>query len=132
MEFILNRPNFTDPTIVKLTSTVYWVTSVTSRITRKEIFLEESTIVISLNLGLPGQIEPSFEILFRDSWDNLIGSFVYFVSKDPISTDLILSLKDVLFLSGFDSNRSYLTKSQAIEKLMEYPDIKEWLLWNQL
>ncbi len=131
MESVLNRPNFTDPTIVRLTNTIYWVTSVTSRITRKEIRLKESVIVIYLNIGQPHQNEPSFEILFRDKLDNLIGSFLYFISKDPVNTELILFLKDVLFLSSFDSNRSYLTKSQAVEKLMEYPDIKEWLLWNQ-
>lgn len=131
MESILNRPNFTDSTIVRLTNTIYWSTSVTNRITRKEIRLKESIIVIHLNIGQPYQIEPSLEILFRDKLDNLIGSFLYFISRDPANTELILFLKDVLFLSSFDSNRSYLTKSQAIEKLMEYPDIKEWLLWNQ-
>lgn len=131
MESNLNRPNFTDPVILKLTNSDYWVTSVTNRITRKEIRLRESVIVVYLNIGQPHQINPAFEILFRDKNDNLIGSFLYFIFRQPINTELVLSLKDVLFLSDFGGNKSYLTKSQAIEKLMQHPDIKEWLLWNQ-
>jgi len=38
---------------------------------------------------------------------------------------------DTLFMETFGRQNSYLSKTAAIEKLMTYPDFREWLLWNR-
>lgn len=129
MESVLNKPNFTNPTILRLTNSSYWV--YVTKSTKKYIKLKESTIEISLYLDTNYNNKPPLEILFRDYKDNLIGAFTYYVFRDPIDVQCSLSRAECLFLDGFGTSRSYMTPSKAIEKLMEYPDIKEWLLWNQ-
>lgn len=129
MESVLSKPNFTDPTILRLTNTLHW--SYVTKNTKKYIKLKESTIEVSLYLTTDYNTKPPLEILFRDNKDNLIGAFTYYVFRDPIDTQCALSRSECLFLDGFGTNRSYMTTSRAVEKLMEYSDIKEWLLWNQ-
>lgn len=128
MESILNRPNFTDSTILRLTNSAYW--TFIHKNTKKYIRLKESTIEVFLSLDIH-HTRPPLEILFRDSKDNLIGAFTYYVFRSSTSEQCTLSQAECLFLEGFGESRSYMSISRAVEKLMEYPDIKEWLLWNQ-
>jgi hypothetical protein len=129
MESVLNKPNFTDATILKLTNSSHWIP--VTKHTKKYITLKESTIEISLYLDLSYNTSPPLEIMFRDNKDNLIGAFTYYLFRDPIDAQCSISRAECLFLEGFGTDRSYMTTSKAVEKLMEYPDIKEWLLWNQ-
>lgn len=129
MEFnINNKPNFTDPTVLSLTNCINWL--YVGKNTRKYIKLKDSTIEVFLSLEVH-HTRPPLEILFRDSNYKYIGAFTYNLIKDPINNQCEILRSECLFLDGFGTNRSYLVTSQAIERLMEYPDIKEWLIWNR-
>jgi hypothetical protein len=127
MEFNLNnKPNFTDPVILSLTNLNNWLSVTTN--TRKYIKLKNSTIEVFLSLY---PTKPTLEIIFRDDNYAYIGGFTYILVKNSTNEHCYILRSDCLFLDGFGASRSYLVTSQAIEKLMEYPDIKEWLIWNR-
>ncbi len=59
-----------------------------------------------------------------------IGEFSFTIECSPIDYSLKFHFHDVRFLDDFASPNGYLTKSASLERLMEYPEFKEWLIWN--
>lgn len=121
-------PSFTDKIILNLINTDSWIKYPTPYIS-EEIRLKESCIVVSINFKV-SYGTPPFALSFRDKYDSLIGAFTYQMHADPIKPGCNLSLSECLFLDSFYTERSYLSRTESIEKLMGYPDIAEWLLWN--
>lgn len=129
MEYSIRGPNFTSSIILNLTNTYNWIKF--DKTESRYIKLKNSTIEVFLHLD-NSRSRPPLEILFRDDKDNLIGAFTYNLVRDPFHNQCNISQAECLFLEKFGSLNSYMSTSAAVEKLMEYPDIKEWLLWNQL
>lgn len=128
MKPTLHIPSFTDKTILSLINTDSWI-KYSSRYISEEIRLKESRIIVSLNFKA-SYGTPPFALSFRDKNDGLIGALTYQMHADPIKPGCNLSLAECLFLDSFYTERSYLSRAESIEKLMGYPDIAEWLLWN--
>ena len=61
---------------------------------------------------------------------NYIGEFSFYAEQGPFDTTLNLYFNDSRFLSDFASPNTFLSKSESIERLMEYKDFREWLIWN--
>jgi hypothetical protein len=61
---------------------------------------------------------------------SFIGEFSFSVENSPFDIRINLYFNDSRFLNNFASQDAFLSKSESIEKLMEYPDFKEWLVWN--
>lgn len=122
-------PSFSDKTILRLINSNNLI-KYTSPYISEEIRLKESCIVASLNFKV-SYGTPPFALYFRDKNDGLIGAFTYQMHADPFKPDYNLSLAECLFLDSFYTERSYLSRAESIEKLMGYPDIAEWLLWNK-
>ena len=131
MNSSLHMPTFTDKTILRLINYNSW-SKYTSPYTSEEIRLKESCILVSLNFKdfKAAYGTPPFTLSFRDKYDSLIGIFTYQMHADPTKLECNLSLAECLFLGAFYTVRSYLSRTESIEKLMGYPDIAEWLLWN--
>jgi len=128
MNTFFHISSFTDKTILNLVNSNSWI-KYPSQYISEEIRLKESCIVASVNFK-SSYGTPPFTLSFRDKNDSLIGLFAYQIHADPIKTVYNLSLEECLFLDAFYTERSYLTRTESIEKLMGYPDIAEWLLWN--
>lgn len=124
-------PSFSDKKILRLINSNSWI-KYTSPYIYEEIRLKESCILASLNFKdfKAAYGTPPFTLSFRDKYDSLIGVFTYQMRADPIKLECNLSLAECLFLDSFHSERSYLSRTESIEKLMGYTDIAEWLLWN--
>jgi len=124
MESDLNKPVFTDPVVLKFLDE-NWLFSHTSSKVHRDIPAGHSIISIRFD----STQFPSLYIDFRT--DNFVGSFSYHLEKSPISMEMIPISMDTLFMETFGRQNSYLSKTAAIEKLMTYPDFREWLLWNR-
>ena len=122
----LNKPVFTDPLVLKFLDE-NWLFSHTSRKVHRDITAGHSIISISFD----SMEFPCLYITFRMDTGNFIGSFSYHLERSPISMEMAPILVDTLFMETFGRKTSYLSKTAAIEKLMTYPDFKEWLLWNR-
>ena len=125
MEYVMN-PTFTDPVILKFLDES-WLSNQPSKQVWKGIPIGGSTISVSFN----STEFPCLYITFRTETDNLVGSFSYHLERNPISIELTPIFVESLFMETFGRQNSYLSKTAAIEKLMNYPDFKEWLLWNR-
>lgn len=125
MEYVMN-PTFTDPVILKFLDE-NWLFSQPSKQVWREILKGCCTISVRFD----STEFPSLYITFRAETDNFIGSFSYHLERSPISMELTPIFVESLFMENFGSKNSYLSKTAAIEKLMNYPDFKEWLLWNR-
>lgn len=81
----------------------------------------------ALKVDNPSFVDPVLFIAFRYNKRHA-GSFSYTLmlnNKGKITMNHLDS-----YFYGADNRR--LKKHEAIEKLMEYKEIKEWLIWNQL
>ena len=74
---------------------------------------------------------PYIEIIFNDDMQTY-GSFLYWIQTNPIDCNLNLSFFEARFFAPFGETRAFLTKSEAIEKMININEFQEWLLWNQL
>jgi hypothetical protein len=126
MESDLNKPAFTDERILKFFNK-QWVTSCHSGFASQIIELGELEIHVSFNI----RKSPELVIYFRSKGNGTIGYFTYNLRIDPFFSELRVIGQGCFFLESFDSIESLMTRSAAIEKLMTYPDFKEWLLWNR-
>jgi hypothetical protein len=61
---------------------------------------------------------------------DFIGEFSFYAEQNPFDTQIILYFNDSRFLSDFSSPNTFLSKSESIERLMEYKDFRGWLIWN--
>lgn len=120
------RPVFTDPVILKFLDE-RWLFNQSSGKVWREIPVGYSIISISFD----AKLIPQLYISFRTETDDLVGSFSYHLERSPISMELTPIFVESLFMETFGRQNSYLSKTAAIEKLMNYPDFKEWLLWNR-
>lgn len=125
MEYVMS-PTFTDPVILKFLDEGWLFSKPFYKINR-EIPVGHSIISISFD----AKLIPQLYISFRTETDNFIGSFSYHLERSPISMELTPIFVESLFMETFGRQNSYLSKTAAIEKLMNYPDFKEWLLWNR-
>lgn len=119
-------PTFTDPVILKFLDEA-WLSSQSSDQLWKGIPTGHSMISVSFN----GTEYPNLHITFRDYNNDLVGSFSYHLKRSSISMELTPFFVESFFLETFGKQNSYLSKAAAIERLMDYPDFKEWLLWNR-
>ena len=126
MEPDLNKPVFTDEQILKFFDK-QWLTRCVTGAASERIKLGESEIHISFNIRRP----PELAIYFRSQGGILIGYFAYSLAIDPFTIQLRIMRQGCSFLETTDSKSYLMTKTAAIEKLMTYPDFKEWLLWNR-
>lgn len=120
---------FTDPVILKFLDES-WLSSQPSKQVWRDIPTGCSTISVSFN----STEFPCLYITFRTETDNLVGSFSYHLERlerSPISIELTPIFVESLFMETFGRKNSYLSRTASIEKLMNYPDFKEWLLWNR-
>lgn len=120
------RPGFTDPVILKFLDE-RWLFNQSSGKVWREIPVGHSIISISFD----ATEFPSLYISFRDEIGSFAVSLSYHLERCPISTELTPIFVESLFMETFGRQNSYLSKTAAIEKLMTYPDFKEWLLWNR-
>jgi hypothetical protein len=119
-------PTFTDPVILKFLDES-WLASSTSGKINSEILVGHS----SIHIGFDAKLTPQLHISFLTEKYNFIGSFSYHLERNPVSMELTPIFVQTLFLETFGKQKSYLSKTASIEKLMNYPDFKEWLLWNR-
>ena len=120
------NPTFTDPVILKFLDES-WLSSIPSGKVSREILVGHSIIRIGFDTKLIHQLNISF---LTEKY-NFIGSFSYHLERSPISMELTPIFVESLLMETFGRQNSYLSKTAAIEKLMNYPDFKEWLLWNR-
>lgn len=74
---------------------------------------------------------PYMEIIFNDDMQTY-GSFLYWIQQNPFDRNLDLSFFEARFFAPFGETRAFLTKSEAIEKMININEFQEWLFWNQL
>ncbi len=127
MEPDLNKPVFTDPVILKFMDSA-WLFSKPHNKVKSEIPVGHSFISISFD----ARQFPSLYISFRKDSLDMIASFSYHLERSPISMEMTPIFIESLSMETFGRMNSCLSKTAAIEKLMTYPDFKEWLLWNRL
>lgn len=120
------RPVFSDPVILKFLDE-RWLFHQSSGKVWREIPVGRLSISVSFDTTE----FPALYISFRNEIDNFIGCFSYHLERCPISTELTPIFAESFFLETFDRKNSYLSRAAAIEKLMNYPEFKEWLLWNR-
>lgn len=125
MEYVMN-PTFTDPVILKFLDE-NWLFSQSS----KEVWKEIPTGCCMISVRFNSTEFPCLYITFLTEKYNFIGSFSYHLERSLISMELTPIFAQSLFMETFGRQNSYLSKTAAIEKLMNYPDFKEWLLWNR-
>jgi hypothetical protein len=126
MESDLNKPAFTDERILKFFNK-QWVVTIPSGHTYEVIRVGELNICLNLNL----RQSPHLSLHFYSKNNDTIGCFTYNLSMNISSNELEATTGEPFFLETFNSRDSLMTRSAAIEKLMTYPDFKEWLLWNR-
>lgn len=122
-------PNFTDKTILYLLNELNWI-DLPNGLGYREIKLGNSAILADLNLRAKADWERPFAITFATE-ESVIGTFGYDIQRSPFSFDICLSRRNILFQKTVDRKNYPLSRSEAIERLMDYPDFKEWLIWNQ-
>lgn len=120
------KPTFTDPVLLKFLDE-NWLFPQSSNKVWREIPVGH----LNISINFDARQFPSLYISFRNEIDDLVGSFSYHLERSPVSTEMIPIFCESLFLETFGRQNSYLSKTAAIEKLMNYPDFKEWLLWNR-
>ncbi len=121
------QPIFTDRNVLKFLNE-NWLFRQNSKLIRESIALNDSCLII----GFSFDSYPQLSLSFRDKYDGLIGSFTYSLQRSISDMTLIPRSVEVLFLESFGNpNSAFMTKSAAIELLLQYPDFKEWLLWNR-
>ena len=118
--------NFTDPVILKFLDEG-WLSSIPSGKINREIPVGHS----SIHIGFDAKLTPQLNISFLTEKYNFVGSFSYRLERSPISMELTPILVQNLFMKTLGNKISYPSKAAAIERLMDYPDFKEWLLWNR-
>jgi len=72
-----------------------------------------------------------FEVLSSKTIKNL-GGLSYFIVRNPDSMDSDVYFDSSFFLKPFDSKEAFLSKAESIERLLEYPEFREWMVWNFL
>jgi hypothetical protein len=117
---------FTDPVILKFLDEG-WLSSIPSGKINSEILVGHS----SIHIGFDAKLTPQLHISFLTEKYNFVGSFSYHLERSPVSMELTPILAQNLFMETLGNKISYPSKTAAIERLMDYPDFKEWLLWNR-
>ena len=120
------NPTFTDPVILKFLDES-WLSSIPSGKINREILVGHS----SIHIGFDAKLIPQLNSSFRTEKYIFIGSFSYHLERNPISIELTPIFAQSLFMETLVGKTIIYSKTAAIEKLMNYPDFKEWLLWNR-
>lgn len=138
MEFNLNSVNFTDKKLLNILDE----RNIPARPPRDfygrgflgEVNLsQDSSIKVLFEHFPPVAGLQSRDLVILSFYDKniFIGEFSFYAERSPIDYGIILSYNDSRFLSDFASPNTFLSKSESLEKLMEYPLFAEWLIWNK-
>jgi hypothetical protein len=138
MEFILNKPNFTDKKLLNILDE----RNISAR--RPGNFYGRGFLG-EINLSQDSSIKVLFEhfppiaglqsrdLVILSFYDKniFIGEFSFYAQRSPIDYGIILSYNDSRFLDDFGSLNTFLSKSASLERIMGYPLFSEWLIWNK-